>query len=80
MRFVQLRIAQGLKGPPQQPLKPVKKQQLVMHDAEEAREDPKDRVIAELRETIEIMDLKIKKLEQLLALKDSKLQALLQRP
>ncbi|TNV82558.1 hypothetical protein FGO68_gene14152 [Halteria grandinella] len=37
----------------------------------------KDRQIEELKQTIEIMDLKIKKLEQLLSLKDSKIDALL---
>ena len=36
----------------------------------------KDQIIQELRDTIEIMDLKIKKLEQLVRLKDSKIQSL----
>eukprot|EP00347_Sterkiella_histriomuscorum_P023443 403334620 len=36
----------------------------------------KDKQIEELKETVEIMDLKIKKLEQLLLLKDSKIEAL----
>lgn len=83
LRFVQLQVASYLKNPPpptKLEVKPPKsqKQVLVMHDAE-AEEDPKDKVIEELKETIEIMDLKIKKLEQLLALKDSKLQALYQK-
>jgi hypothetical protein len=42
--------------------------------------DPeKDATIAELRETIEILELKIKKLEQLVRLKDSRIQTLTQR-
>ncbi len=36
----------------------------------------KDKQIEELLQTIEIMDLKIKKLEQLITLKDSKIEAL----
>ena len=36
----------------------------------------KEQTIQELRETIEIMELKIKKLEQLVRLKDSKIQTL----
>ena len=36
----------------------------------------KDDVIRELRETIEIMELKIKKMEQLIQLKDEKIQTL----
>ena len=36
----------------------------------------KDQTIEELRETVEIMELKIKKLEQLVRLKDSKIQTL----
>lgn len=36
----------------------------------------KDQVIQELRETIEMMELKINKLEQLVKLKDSKIQTL----
>jgi hypothetical protein len=39
----------------------------------------KDATIAELRETIEILELKIKKLEQLVRLKDSRIQTLTQR-
>jgi len=36
----------------------------------------KEQTIQELKETIEIMEVKIKKLEQLVKLKDSKIQAL----
>jgi chaperonin cofactor prefoldin len=36
----------------------------------------KDEVIRELRGTIEIMELKIKKMEQLIQLKDEKIQTL----
>ncbi|KRW99159.1 Calponin homology domain [Pseudocohnilembus persalinus] len=36
----------------------------------------KDQTISELRETVEILELKIKKMEQLIKLKDSKIQAL----
>jgi chaperonin cofactor prefoldin len=36
----------------------------------------KEQTVQELRETIEIMELKIKKLEQLVRLKDSKIQTL----
>jgi chaperonin cofactor prefoldin len=39
----------------------------------------KDGTIAELRETIEILELKIKKLEQLVRLKDSRIQTLTAR-
>lgn len=39
----------------------------------------KDSTIAELRETIEILELKTKKLEQLVRLKDSRIQTLTQR-
>lgn len=39
----------------------------------------KDATIAELRETIEILELKTKKLEQLVRLKDSRIQTLTQR-
>lgn len=39
----------------------------------------KDATIGELRETIEILELKIKKLEQLVRLKDSRIQTLTQR-
>jgi hypothetical protein len=37
----------------------------------------KDKQIEELKQTIEIMDLKIKKLEQLLTLRESKIEALM---
>jgi predicted RNase H-like nuclease (RuvC/YqgF family) len=36
----------------------------------------KDQAILELKETIEIMELKIKKLEELIKLKDNKIQSL----
>ena len=36
----------------------------------------KEETIQELRETVEILELKVKKLEQLVRLKDSKIQAL----
>ena len=36
----------------------------------------KEQIIHELKETIEIMELKIKKLEQLVLLKDGKIQTL----
>ncbi len=36
----------------------------------------KEQVIQELKETVEIMELKINKLEQLIKLKDSKIQTL----
>jgi chaperonin cofactor prefoldin len=42
-------------------------------------EDDKDATIRELRETVEILELKVKKLEQLVRLKDQKLAALQQR-
>lgn len=39
----------------------------------------KDNTIAELRETVEILELKIKKLEQLVKLKDQRIQTLTAR-
>lgn len=36
----------------------------------------KDSAISELKETVEILELKIKKLEQLVLLKDNKIQSL----
>ena len=39
----------------------------------------KDAAIAELRETLEITELKVKKLEQLVRLKDSRIQTLTAR-
>ena len=39
----------------------------------------KDRAVQELRETVEILELKIKKLEQLVRLKDSKIANLQQK-
>lgn len=40
---------------------------------------PQDSIIAELRETVEIMELKVKKLEQLVKLKDAKTNVLINR-
>jgi UDP-galactopyranose mutase len=37
---------------------------------------PEDKIIAELRETVEIMELKVKKLEQLVKLKEAKITVL----
>jgi chaperonin cofactor prefoldin len=39
----------------------------------------KEQTIMELKETIEILELKIKKLEQLVRLKDSKIQSLTEK-
>lgn len=39
----------------------------------------KDSVIAELRETVQILEMKVQKLEQLVRLKDGKIQTLVAR-
>ena len=45
-------------------------------DADTALLAEKDATIAELNETISILELKVKKLEQLVRLKDSRIQTL----
>mmetsp|Transcript_21896 Transcript_21896/g.39941 ORF Transcript_21896/g.39941 Transcript_21896/m.39941 type:complete len:159 (+) Transcript_21896:491-967(+) len=40
---------------------------------------PQDQIISELRETVDIMELKVKKLEQLVKLKDAKINILINK-